>query len=130
MQSFQSDPEMLMDLMYRISKGYQTSPDLRLTWLQNMAKQHNEREHYTESAMCLTHAAALVAEYLYMLDGSAHLPGGCVTFQKISPNMLEESAISDDVINPVSHYDVMHYDIITRRMRKELLPVNYSLNKA
>jgi hypothetical protein len=65
-----------------------------------MAKQHNEREHYTESAMCLTHAAALVAEYLYMLDGSAHLPGGCVTFQKISPNMLEESAISDDVINP------------------------------
>ena len=51
--------------------------------------------------MCLTHAAALVAEYLYMLDGSQHLPVGCVTFQKISPNMLEESAISDDVINPV-----------------------------
>uniref|UniRef100_A0A1X7SYM2 C2 DOCK-type domain-containing protein n=1 Tax=Amphimedon queenslandica TaxID=400682 RepID=A0A1X7SYM2_AMPQE len=37
-----TDHEMLMDLMYRISKGYQTSPDLRLTWLQNMAKQHNE----------------------------------------------------------------------------------------
>ena len=51
--------------------------------------------------MCLSHAAALVAEYLYMLDGSDHLPKGCVTFQKISPNMLEESAISDDVINPV-----------------------------
>ncbi|XP_003391040.2 PREDICTED: dedicator of cytokinesis protein 7-like, partial [Amphimedon queenslandica] len=100
MKSFQNDHEMLMDLMYRISKGYQTSPDLRLTWLQNMAKQHNEKDHYTESAMCLTHAAALVAEYLYMLDGSQHLPVGCVTFQKISPNMLEESAISDDVINP------------------------------
>ena len=52
--------------------------------------------------MCLVHAAALVAEYLYMLDGSAYLPVGCVAFQKISPNMLEESAISDDVINPVS----------------------------
>ena len=51
--------------------------------------------------MCLTHAVALVAEYLYMLDGSQCLPVGCVTFQKISPNMLEESAISDDVINPV-----------------------------
>ncbi|XP_019862178.1 PREDICTED: dedicator of cytokinesis protein 7-like, partial [Amphimedon queenslandica] len=50
MKSFQNDHEMLMDLMYRISKGYQTSPDLRLTWLQNMAKQHNEKDHYTESA--------------------------------------------------------------------------------
>ena len=34
------DPEMLMDLMYRISKGYQNSPDLRLTWLQHMADKH------------------------------------------------------------------------------------------
>ena len=33
---------MLMDLMYRISKGYRNSPDLRLTWLQNMAHSHNE----------------------------------------------------------------------------------------
>ena len=31
---------MLMDLMYRISKGYQDSPDLRLTWLQHMADKH------------------------------------------------------------------------------------------
>ena len=53
--------------------------------------------------MCLVHAAALVAEYLYMLDGSPYLPIGCVTFQNISPNMLEESAISDDVINPVCY---------------------------
>jgi hypothetical protein len=32
---------MLMDLMYRISKGYQNSPDLRLTWLQHMADKHS-----------------------------------------------------------------------------------------
>ena len=60
-----------------------------------------QRENYTEAAMCLVHAAALVAEYLYMLDGSPYLPVGCVAFRKVSPNMLEESAISDDVINPV-----------------------------
>ena len=34
MKEFQKDHEMLLDLMYRIAKGYQTSPDLRLTWLQ------------------------------------------------------------------------------------------------
>ena len=42
MKEFQEDPEMLLDLMYRIAKGYQTSPDLRLTWLQNMANKHSE----------------------------------------------------------------------------------------
>ena len=62
--------------------------------------------------MCLVHAAALVAEYLYMLDGHAYLPVGCVAFQKISPNMLEESAISDDVINPVSLLIVVVYVVI------------------
>lgn len=42
MKEFQEDPEMLIDLMYRIAKGYQASPDLRLTWLQNMAGKHGE----------------------------------------------------------------------------------------
>jgi len=42
MKEHKEDPEMLIDLMYRIAKGYQNSPDLRLTWLQNMANQHSE----------------------------------------------------------------------------------------
>ncbi|XP_067376191.1 dedicator of cytokinesis protein 8 isoform X1 [Channa argus] len=100
MREFQEDPEMLMDLMYRIAKGYQTSPDLRLTWLQNMAEKHNLRKCYTESAMCLVHAAALVAEYLSMLEDHKYLPVGSVTFQNISPNVLEESAVSDDILSP------------------------------
>ncbi|XP_035235838.1 dedicator of cytokinesis protein 8 isoform X2 [Anguilla anguilla] len=100
MREFQEDPEMLMDLMYRIAKGYQTSPDLRLTWLQNMAEKHNTRKCYTESAMCLVHGAALVAEYLSMLEDHSYLPVGSVTFQNISSNVLEESAVSDDILSP------------------------------
>lgn len=42
MKEFQEDPEMLLDLMYRIAKGYQNSPDLRVTWLANMAQKHME----------------------------------------------------------------------------------------
>ena len=42
MKEFQEDPEMLIDLMYKIARGYQNSPDLRLTWLQNMASIHTE----------------------------------------------------------------------------------------
>ncbi|NXB71894.1 DOCK8 protein, partial [Donacobius atricapilla] len=100
MREFQEDPEMLMDLMYRLAKGYQTSPDLRLTWLQNMAEKHTKRKCYTEAAMCLVHAAALVAEYLSMLEDRSYLPVGSVTFQNISSNVLEESAVSDDVLSP------------------------------
>ncbi|KAM6169649.1 dedicator of cytokinesis protein 8 isoform 2-T2 [Rhynchocyon petersi] len=100
MREFQEDPEMLMDLMYRIAKSYQTSPDLRLTWLQNMAEKHTKRKCYTEAAMCLVHAAALVAEYLSMLEDHSYLPVGSVSFQNISSNVLEESAVSDDTLSP------------------------------
>ncbi|KAM6456335.1 dedicator of cytokinesis protein 7 isoform 6-T6 [Liasis olivaceus] len=100
MKEHQEDPEMLIDLMYRIAKGYQNSPDLRLTWLQNMAGKHSERKNHAESAQCLVHSAALVAEYLSMLEDRKYLPVGCVTFQNISSNVLEESAVSDDVVSP------------------------------
>ncbi|XP_028405418.1 dedicator of cytokinesis protein 7-like [Dendronephthya gigantea] len=100
MHEFNEDPEMLIDLMYRIAKGYQNSPDLRLTWLQNMAAQHTKLSNHLEAAMCVIHAAALVAEYLYLVEDQPHLPIGCVSFEKISPNVLEESAISDDIVAP------------------------------
>lgn len=60
-----------------------------------------QRHSYTEAAMCLVHGAALVAEYLFLLEGKPYLPVGCVAFQKLSPNVLEESAISDDTLSPV-----------------------------
>ncbi|XP_056642383.1 dedicator of cytokinesis protein 7 [Diorhabda sublineata] len=100
MKEFQEDPEMLLDLMYRIAKGYQNSPDLRLTWLANMAQKHMERGNHTEAGMCLVHSAALVAEYLAMLESLPHLPAGAAALQPVSPNVLEESAVSDDVLSP------------------------------
>nr|XP_039268691.1 dedicator of cytokinesis protein 7-like [Styela clava] len=100
MKEHKEDPEMLIDLMYRIAKGYQNSPDLRMTWLQNMAKQHSERKNHAESGMCILHSAALVAEYIGMIEETSYLPIGCVDFQHISINILEESAVSDDVVSP------------------------------
>lgn len=100
MKEFQEDPEMLLDLMYRIAKGYQNSPDLRLTWLANMAQKHMERNNHTEAGMCLVHSAALVAEYLHMLEEQPHLPLGAVALERVTPNALEESAVSDDVVSP------------------------------
>ncbi|XP_077992756.1 dedicator of cytokinesis protein 7-like isoform X2 [Glandiceps talaboti] len=100
MKEFQEDPEMLLDLMYRIAKGYQNSPDLRLTWLQNMANKHSENGNHAEAAECLVHSAALVAEYLHMIEDKPYLPVGCVSLERISTNVIEESAVSDDVVSP------------------------------
>jgi hypothetical protein len=50
--------------------------------------------------MCLVHSAALVAEYLHMLEDQTHLPIGAVAFERVSPNALQESAVSDDVLSP------------------------------
>lgn len=42
MKEYSQDLDMLIDLMYSIAKGYQqtSSPDLRLSWLENLAQKH------------------------------------------------------------------------------------------
>lgn len=74
-------PHIPPHLGTRIARGYQGSPDLRLTWLQNMAGKHAELGNHAEAAQCMVHAAALVAEYLALLEDSRYLPVGCVSFQ-------------------------------------------------
>ena len=50
--------------------------------------------------MCLIHSAALVSEYLCMLEDRRHLPMGAVPFERLTANAVEESAVSDDVLCP------------------------------
>ena len=87
-------------MRFRIAKGYQNSPDLRLTWLESMATKHEQYSHFAESGMCKIHCAALISEYLHMLEDRKYMPTGAVTFSKLTPNSLEESAVSDDVVSP------------------------------
>ena len=101
MREFLDDPEMSIDLMHRVANCYQNSPDMRLIWLQNMAQKHLERQNLVEAGQCLIHAAALVAEYLAIIENRSYLPIGCASFKNVSINVLEESAISDDVMQPL-----------------------------
>ncbi len=98
MREFNDDPEMLIDLMHRIANCYQNSPDMRLIWLQNMAQKHLQNQQLVEAGQCLIHAAALIAEYLAMIENKYYLPVGCASFKSVSVNVLEESAVSDDVL--------------------------------
>ncbi|CAG9567548.1 unnamed protein product [Danaus chrysippus] len=97
MKEFQEDPEMLLDLMHRIARGYQHSPDLRLTWLSNMAQKHMERSNHLEAGMCLVHGAALVAEQLRAGGRGAAL------LAKVTHNALDESCA-----DPLHHHLTPH----------------------
>ncbi len=72
----------------------------RLTWLLNMADKHADRGNYAEAAQCMLHTAALAAEYISMRTNAIYLPKGAVAFASLSDNIIEESAVSDDVLSP------------------------------
>lgn len=52
--------------------------------------------------MCLVYIVGLVFEYFSMLEDKLELFIGCVFFEKIIFNVLEESVILDDVVLFVS----------------------------
>lgn len=51
-EEYSYDPEMTADLYYEISRGYVASPDLRATWLENLAAFH-EAVSYIFIIMCV-----------------------------------------------------------------------------
>lgn len=64
MKEHENDPEMLVDLQYSLANSYASTPELRQTWLENMARLHNKHGNLSEAAHCYMHVAALIAEYL------------------------------------------------------------------
>ncbi|XP_050685080.1 dedicator of cytokinesis protein 7 isoform X2 [Leptidea sinapis] len=113
MKEFQEDPEMLLDLMYRIARGYQHSPDLRLTWLNNMAQKHMERSNHVEAGMCLVHGAALVAEHLRAAGRGAAL------LAPVTHNALDESC--PDVQLPHHHLSCQELQALLEHAASELM---------
>ncbi|XP_062853748.1 dedicator of cytokinesis protein 9 [Trichomycterus rosablanca] len=94
MKEHEKDPEMLVDLQYSLAKSYTSTPELRKTWLDSMAKIHVKNGDLSEAAMCYVHVAALVAEYL---NRKGMFQQGCSAFRVITPNIAEEAAMMEDV---------------------------------
>uniref|UniRef100_A0A671WCM0 Dedicator of cytokinesis 9 n=1 Tax=Sparus aurata TaxID=8175 RepID=A0A671WCM0_SPAAU len=108
MKEHERDPEMLVDLQYSLAKSYASTPELRKTWLDSMARIHVKNGDLSEAAMCYVHVAALVAEYLRrkglivtMLSPLTLCAGmikqGCSAFRVVTPNIDEEAAMMEDV---------------------------------
>uniref|UniRef100_A0A670Z948 Dedicator of cytokinesis 11 n=1 Tax=Pseudonaja textilis TaxID=8673 RepID=A0A670Z948_PSETE len=101
MKEHEKDPEMLVDLHFSLAKSYASTPELRKTWLDSMAKIHVKNGDFSEAAMCYVHVAALVAEFLHR---KKLFPTGCSSFRKITPNIDEEGAMKEDAGVMDVHY--------------------------
>ncbi|XP_039344227.1 dedicator of cytokinesis protein 11 isoform X4 [Mauremys reevesii] len=101
MKEHEKDPEMLIDLQYSLAKSYASTPELRKTWLDSMAKIHVKNGDFSEAAMCYVHVAALVAEFLHR---KKLFPNGCSAFRKITSNIDEEGAMKEDAGMMDVHY--------------------------
>uniref|UniRef100_A0A8B9W355 Dedicator of cytokinesis 9 n=1 Tax=Anas zonorhyncha TaxID=75864 RepID=A0A8B9W355_9AVES len=105
MKEHENDPEMLVDLQYSLAKSYASTPELRKTWLDSMARIHVKNGDLSEAAMCYVHVAALVAEYLTRkgmilksyLNVGWMFRQGCTAFRVITPNIDEEASMMEDV---------------------------------
>ncbi|CAF93419.1 unnamed protein product [Tetraodon nigroviridis] len=93
MKEHEKDPEMLLDLQYSLARSYASTPELRRTWLDTMARAHLKNGDLSEAAMCYVHVAALVAEYLHR---KKLFPSGLAAFKKITLNIDEEAAMKED----------------------------------
>uniref|UniRef100_A0A4W5P569 Dedicator of cytokinesis 9 n=1 Tax=Hucho hucho TaxID=62062 RepID=A0A4W5P569_9TELE len=105
MKEHERDPEMLVDLQYSLAKSYASTPELRKTWLDSMARIHVKNGDLSEAAMCYVHVAALVAEYLRrkgavccsLLPLDCMFKQGCSAFRVVTPNIDEEVSMMEDV---------------------------------
>ncbi|GFQ85822.1 dedicator of cytokinesis protein 9 [Trichonephila clavata] len=94
MKEHENDPEMLVDLQHQLANSYASTPALRKTWLESMARNHLKNGDNSEAAHCYIHIAAMEAEYLRQ---KCMFSDGCTAFKTISPNVeQDESNLKED----------------------------------
>uniref|UniRef100_A0A8C6DL71 DOCKER domain-containing protein n=1 Tax=Moschus moschiferus TaxID=68415 RepID=A0A8C6DL71_MOSMO len=109
MKEHEKDPEMLIDLQYSLAKSYASTPELRKTWLDSMAKIHIKNGDFSEVT---TYDFVLNTAPPKPLDKFTSLlfiytelfPNGCSAFKKITPNIDEEGAMKEDAGMMDVHY--------------------------
>ena len=126
MKEHENDKEMLIDLQYSLAKSYDSTPELRKTWLDSMAKIHSRHGDFSEEAYCFIHIGALIAEYL---KRRGCFPQGCGAFKPISPNIeKEENGIKDDSgMQDVQYTEETMVEYLEKAARSLVLAERYEM---
>eukprot|EP01117_Protostelium_nocturnum_P018478 TRINITY_DN7737_c0_g1_i3.p1 TRINITY_DN7737_c0_g1~~TRINITY_DN7737_c0_g1_i3.p1 ORF type:complete len:1870 (-),score=707.33 TRINITY_DN7737_c0_g1_i3:192-5801(-) len=103
------DPERTSELYYQISKGFIDSPDLRVTWLENLASFHKQKNNKEEYAQTKILTSALVSHYLKICNRNPiDLPDH---FQTVFPNVDKEL-----LLPPPSVLETLEGEVCIARM--------------
>ena len=130
-----ADIETIAELYYQIAESYKNTPDLRITWLQSLAKFQEQKGKAVESAMCSVHMAALIADYLvgigrdidtslfatvspYIKEFSDHgEEGACM-----SSDFTEKGLITA-ISNAIQNFDNAEHFEFAAQLYKVLMPI-------
>eukprot|EP00027_Filamoeba_sp_ATCC50430_P006902 CAMPEP_0168562256 /NCGR_PEP_ID=MMETSP0413-20121227/12026_1 /TAXON_ID=136452 /ORGANISM="Filamoeba nolandi, Strain NC-AS-23-1" /LENGTH=1688 /DNA_ID=CAMNT_0008593671 /DNA_START=186 /DNA_END=5252 /DNA_ORIENTATION=+ len=129
------DEEVTADIYIQIANDYRESPDLRLTWLDNLALIHVQWGNIEEAAQCKIHMSYLVAQYLVRikpnvlpkelrlaipktisdknLDLKNKLNPSIVhnPFGRIAPNILTDLHLSDEIFTDEGRFQSERWSI-------------------
>ena len=87
MRNVQDDYDELVEVHWVLAGSYSNTPELRITWLDNLAGMHLKGGFVAEAAQCYLHIAAIVAQYLYNFAlGKLHSSD----FENISHNIPKD----------------------------------------
>uniref|UniRef100_A0A8C1NX34 Dedicator of cytokinesis 10 n=1 Tax=Cyprinus carpio TaxID=7962 RepID=A0A8C1NX34_CYPCA len=100
MKEHEKDPEMLVDLQYSLANSYASTPELRRTWLESMAKIHVRNGDLSEVRMTSSRGSLAAFMHEWSLCNTKHDARrrhmGWAAFMNISPNVKEEGAMKED----------------------------------
>ncbi|XP_034142821.1 dedicator of cytokinesis protein 9 isoform X12 [Esox lucius] len=119
MKEHERDPEMLVDLQYSLAKSYASTPELRKTWLDSMARIHVKNGDLSEAAMCYVHVAALVAEYLRR-KGACAVSGRDVADSTVPLSILEAGALQKGLLNGMFKQGCSAFRVVTPNIDEEV----------
>eukprot|EP00042_Codosiga_hollandica_P047603 m.518331 g.518331 ORF g.518331 m.518331 type:complete len:2056 (-) comp57486_c0_seq1:163-6330(-) len=136
LKKFEQDPEMYADLQYRVAKSYATSPELRVTWLGSLAKFHEKQGNWSEVAMCVLHAAAIINDHITLNESSERIvPGRLSSFAHLSRNIPSIETCNEHATSSSSifsergfvHLIQLAIKFLKKGQRHELLSAAYDM---
>lgn len=122
------DPEMMQELYLSIASSFSGSPELRVTWMENLSQLHAENEDYEEAAQCRVSIASMVAQYVKSREGcfgpmTRLLPPHWHHFPFLAPNLQH----SPDPPLSVAQYPNMESSTWTSKYLLEMLRTSAAL---
>uniref|UniRef100_A0A674CAT7 Dedicator of cytokinesis 10 n=1 Tax=Salmo trutta TaxID=8032 RepID=A0A674CAT7_SALTR len=95
MKEHEKDPEMLVDLQYSLANSYASTPELRRTWLESMAKIHG---YWNMLWICTVGIISIhpLGFFSHFVALQTSFSMGWAAFLCISPNVKEEGAMKED----------------------------------